>query len=139
FKAIASGKASVVTDQIETFNESGVRTRSGEQLDADLIVTATGFNLCMFGDIEFDVDGRSVDFADTVTWRGMLFSGVPNLCWVFGYLRTSWTMRADLIADFVCRLLKHMDARGVDVVTPTLRPEDRDMERLPWIAEENFN
>ncbi|HEX7035716.1 MAG TPA: NAD(P)/FAD-dependent oxidoreductase [Pseudomonadales bacterium] len=139
FKAIASGKASVVTDEIDTFNETGVRTRSGEQLDADLIVTATGFNLCMFGDIEFDVDGRPVDFADTITWRGMLFSGVPNLCWVFGYLRTSWTMRADLIADFVCRLLKHMDARGVDVVTPTLRPEDQEMERLPWITEDNFN
>lgn len=139
FKGIAQGKASVVTDQIETFNETGVRTTSGRQLDADIIVTATGFNLCMFGDIEFEVDGRPVDFSDTVTWRGMMFTGVPNMCWVFGYLRTSWTMRADLIADFVCRLLGHMDANGDDVVVPTLREEDRDMERQPWVTEDNFN
>jgi cation diffusion facilitator CzcD-associated flavoprotein CzcO len=139
FRGIAEGKASVVTDEIETFNETGVRTRSGRQLDADIIVTATGFNLCMFGDIDFDVDGEPVDFADTVTWRGMMFTGVPNMCWVFGYLRTSWTMRADLISDFVCRLLAHMDAEDVDVVTPTLRPEEEGMERLPWITEDNFN
>ncbi len=80
-----------------------------------------------------------MDFADTVTWRGMMFSGVPNMCWVFGYLRTSWTMRADLIADFVCRLLRHMDDQGVNVVTPTLRAEDATMERRPWVSEDNFN
>jgi cation diffusion facilitator CzcD-associated flavoprotein CzcO len=139
FRGIAAGKASVVTDEIETFNETGVRTKSGQQLDADIIVTATGFNLCMFGDIDFDVDDRPVNFADTLTWRGMMFSGVPNMCWVFGYLRTSWTMRADLIADFVCRLLAHMDRRGVDVVMPTLRAEDEGMARLPWVTEDNFN
>lgn len=139
FQGIAAGKASVVTDQIETFNEAGVLTKSGQQIDADIIVTATGFDLCMFGDIDFEVDGKTVDFAETVTWRGMLFSGVPNMCWVFGYLRTSWTMRADLISDFVCRLLAHMDEQGVNVVTPTLRPEDEGMERLPWVSEENFN
>jgi cation diffusion facilitator CzcD-associated flavoprotein CzcO len=139
FQGIAAGKASVVTDEIDTFTETGVRTRSGEQLDADIIVTATGFNLCMFGDIDFDVDGEPVDFADTVTWRGMMFTGVPNMLWVFGYLRTSWTMRADLISDFVCKLLEHMEARGVDVVTPTLRPEDEGMERRNWVSEENFN
>jgi cation diffusion facilitator CzcD-associated flavoprotein CzcO len=77
FRGIAEGKASVVTDQIETFNETGVRTASGQQLDADIIVTATGFNLCMFGDIAFEVDGKPVDFADTVTWRGMMFTGRP--------------------------------------------------------------
>ncbi len=139
FRGIAEGEASVVTDEIDTFNETGVRTRSGRQLDADIVVTATGFNLCMFGDIDFDVDGRAVDFADTVTWRGMMFTGVPNFCWVFGYLRTSWTMRADLISDFVCRLLKHMDDRGVDVVTPALRADEQAMERLPWVSEDNFN
>jgi len=139
FRGIAEGKASVVTDEIETFNETGVRTRSGEQLDADIIITATGFNLCMFGDIEFDVEGEPVDFADTVTWRGMMFTGVPNMCWVFGYLRTSWTMRADLIADFVCRLLGHMDEKGVDVVTPALRHEEQGMELGPWVGEDNFN
>ncbi len=139
FAGIAAGKASVVTDELETFNETGVRTRSGRQLDADIIITATGFELCMFGDIRFDIDDTKVDFADTVTWRGMLFSGVPNMCWVFGYLRTSWTMRADLIADFVCRLLRHMDELNVDVVTPTLRSEEARMERRPWVPEENFN
>ncbi|MFW6093161.1 MAG: flavin-containing monooxygenase [Pseudomonadota bacterium] len=139
FRGIAEGKASVVTDEIETFTETGVRTKSGKQLDADIIITATGFELCMFGDIDFRVDGEPVDFSETVTWRGMLFSGVPNMCWVFGYLRTSWTMRADLISDFVCRLLSHMDAKGVDVVTPRLRDEEADMERLPWVSEENFN
>lgn len=139
FRGIAEGKASVVTDEIETLNETGVRTKSGEQLDADIIITATGFNLCMFGDIEFDVDGEAVDFSDTVTWRGMMFTGVPNMCWVFGYLRTSWTMRADLIADFVCRLLGHMDDKGVDVVTPALRDDEQDMERGPWVDEDNFN
>lgn len=139
FQGIAAGKASVVTDEIETFNETGVLTRSGQQLDADIIVTATGFNLCMFGDIAFDVDNEPVDFGDRVTWRGMMLSGVPNMCWVFGYLRTSWTMRADLISDFVCRLLKHMDAKGADAVTPTLRAEEQDMERLPWVTEDNFS
>ena len=139
FKGIAAGKASVVTDHIETFNETGVLTTGGEQLDADIIVTATGFNLCMFGDIEFSVDGKPVDFSDTVTWRGMLLSGVPNMCWVFGYLRTSWTMRADLISEFVCRLLKHMDDSGVDVVTPTLRESDENMDLQPWVDPENFN
>lgn len=139
FQGIAAGKASVVTDEIETFNATGVLTKGGKQLDADIIVTATGFDLCMFGDIDFDVDGEPVDFSKTVTWRGMMFDGVPNFCWVFGYLRTSWTMRADLISDFVTRLLATMDDKGVDVVTPTLRPEDRDMELRPWVEEENFN
>jgi cation diffusion facilitator CzcD-associated flavoprotein CzcO len=139
FKGIAAGQASVVTDEIETFNETGVRTRSGRQLDADIIVTATGFNLCMFGDIDFDVDGEPVDFANTVTWRAMMFTGVPNFCWTFGYLRTSWTMRADLIADFVCRLLGHLSERGADVVTPQLREDETGMELHPWVEEENFN
>ena len=139
FTGIASGKASVVTDQIETFNETGVLTASGEQLDADIIITATGFNLCMFGDIQFSVDNTPVDFSDTVTWRGMLLSDVPNMCWVFGYLRTSWTMRADLISEFVCRLLKHMDDNGMDAVTPTLSEADKNIEMQPWVDPENFN
>jgi len=139
FKGIAAGQASVVTDEIETFNETGVRTKSGRQLDADIVVTATGFNLCMFGDIDFEVDGEPVDFANTVTWRAMMFTGVPNFCWTFGYLRTSWTMRADLIADFVCRLLGHMAQRRADVVTPRLREDERGMALSPWVEEENFN
>lgn len=139
FRGIRAGKASVVTDQIKTFTENGVLLESGREIEADIIITATGFELCVLGDIAFDLDGEPLDFAETTTWRGMLFSGVPNMCWVFGYLRTSWTMRADLIADFVCRLLGHMDEKGVDVVRPELRPEEQDMERRPWVEPENFN
>jgi cation diffusion facilitator CzcD-associated flavoprotein CzcO len=139
FKGIAEGKASVVTDEIEAFTETGIRLKSGETLEADVIVTATGFNLNVLGDIAFTIDGKPLVFAESVTWRGTMFTGVPNLAWVFGYFRASWTLRADLIADFVCRLLKHMDARGAAVVTPTLRAEDRDMALAPWVDPENFN
>ena len=139
FKGISAGLASVVTDEIETFNQSGILLKSGQQLDADVIVTATGFDLSVLGDIQFTVDGSPVNFADTVTYRGMMFTGVPNLLWVFGYFRASWTLRADLLGDFVCRLLHHMDAKGVRKVVPELRDEDADMELGSWIDPENFN
>jgi cation diffusion facilitator CzcD-associated flavoprotein CzcO len=139
FKGIASGKASVVTDEIETFTETGIRTRSGKELEADIIITATGFNLCVLGDIDFVIDGRPLTFADTVTYRGMMFTGVPNMLWVFGYFRASWTLRADLISDFLCRLLNHMDEHGWTTVVPTLRPEDADMPILDWLDPDNFN
>jgi cation diffusion facilitator CzcD-associated flavoprotein CzcO len=139
FTGIAEGKASVVTDEIETFTETGIRLKSGETLAADVIVTATGFNLNVLGDIAFTIDGQPLEFSDSVAWRGTMFTGVPNMAWVFGYFRASWTLRADLIADFVCRLLKHMEARGAAVVTPTLRAEDRDMTLRPWVDPENFN
>jgi len=139
FRGIKEGKASVVTDEIEHFTETGIRLKSGETLDADVIVTATGFNLNVLGDIDFAIDGKPLAFSDTVTWRGTMFTGVPNMAWVFGYFRASWTLRADLIADFVCRLLKHMAARGATVVTPQLREAERDMPRRPWVDPENFN
>lgn len=139
FQGIASGKASMVTDEIETFTETGLLLKSGEKLDADIIITATGFNLSVLGDIAFSIDGKPLDFADTVTYRGMMFTGVPNMVWVFGYFRASWTLRADLVADFVCRLLNHMDKKGVKRVVPALRAEDGDMPLLPWIDPENFN
>jgi cation diffusion facilitator CzcD-associated flavoprotein CzcO len=139
FAGIRSGQASVVTDEIETFDETGILTKSGEQLDADVIITATGFDLSVLGDIAFTVDGEPVNFANTITYRGMMFTGVPNLLWVFGYFRASWTLRADLIGDLVCRLLHHMDDLGVHKVTPQLRPEDADMEIGSWIDPENFN
>ncbi|MGK2741405.1 flavin-containing monooxygenase [Tepidicaulis sp. LMO-SS28] len=139
FQGIASGKASVVTDEIERFTEKGILLKSGEELEADIIVTATGFDLCVMGDIKFEVDGKPLDFADTVTYRGMMFTGVPNLLWVFGYFRASWTLRVDLMGDFVARLLKHMDQKGAKKVTVALRPEDKDMEILPWIDPEDFN
>ena len=139
FKGIASGKASVVTDEIERFTETGIQLKSGAALEADIIVTATGFNLNVLGDIAFSIDGEPLVFSDTVTYRGMMFTGVPNMAWVFGYFRASWTLRADLVGDFVCRLLNHMQAKGARRVVPALRPEDRDMKLLPWIDPENFN
>jgi cation diffusion facilitator CzcD-associated flavoprotein CzcO len=139
FKGIAEGKASVVTDEIERFMETGILLKSGNLLEADIIVTATGFNLCVLGDIDFTIDGTPLVFSDTVTYRGMMFTGVPNLAWVFGYFRASWTLRSDLVADFVCRLLNHMKAKGARRVVPALRPEDSDMPLLPWIDADNFN
>jgi cation diffusion facilitator CzcD-associated flavoprotein CzcO len=139
FHGIKSGKADVVTGEIETFTPAGLRMKSGEEITADIIVTATGFNLNVLGDIEFIIDGEPLVFADTVTYRGMMFTGIPNMLWVFGYFRASWTLRADLIGDFTCRLLNHMDEMGVSRVTPTLRDEDSGMPLLPWLDPENFN
>ena len=139
FEGIKTGKASVVTDEIDRFTEKGILLKSGKELEADIIITATGFNLSANGDIDFAVDGKPLDFADTVTYRGMMFTGVPNLVWVFGYFRASWTLRVDLVGDFVCRLLAHMKQNGAKKVTPALRPEDHNMPLLPWIDPENFN
>lgn len=139
FQGIAQGKASVVTDQIEKFTAQGVLLKSGKELEADIIITATGFNLCVLGDIAFEIDGQPLDFHDSVTWRGILYSGIPNMAWVFGYLRTSWTMRADLIGDFVCRLLNHMDDKGAESVTPQLREDESNMTLGPFVDADNFN
>jgi cation diffusion facilitator CzcD-associated flavoprotein CzcO len=140
FASIRSGKVSVVTDQIERFTQTGLLLKSGQSLEADLIVTATGFNMSVMGDIAFEVDGDPVDFADTVTYRGMMFTGVPNMVWILGYFRAaSWTLKADLISAFVCRLLNHMSARGARRVAVALRREDADMRLLPWVDPELFN
>ncbi len=139
FQGINAGKATMVTDEIELFTPAGVKLKSGAELKADVIITATGFNLSVLGDVPFSVDGEPVNFADTVTYRGMMFTGVPNMVWVFGYFRASWTLRVDLLGDFVCRLLKHMDASGVKRVELAIPEADRGMEILPWIDPENFN
>ncbi len=139
FKCIRDGKASVVTDEIESFSEGGIVLKSGEVLAADVIVTATGFNLNVLGDIAFTIDGKPLAFSDRISYRGMMFCGVPNMAWVFGYFRASWTLRADLIADFVCRLFKHMQERNATTVTPALRAEDKGMSLYPWVDPENFN
>jgi len=133
FEAIRSGKASIVTDQIACLTETGIALRSGKQLDADIIVTATGLNLVVLGEMQFTVDGAAVDFAQTWTYKGMMYSGVPNLVTTFGYINASWTLRADLTAEYVCRLLNHMDEHGVRQVTPQLRDTDADMPARPWI------
>jgi cation diffusion facilitator CzcD-associated flavoprotein CzcO len=138
-QGVRDGKASLVTDQIDRFTKKGVLLKSGKELEADIIVTATGFNISILGDIRFTIDDEPLDLAKTVTYRGMMFTGVPNLLWIFGYFRASWTLRADLLADFVCRLLQHMKAKGKQRVWVRLREEDEDMELLPWIDPDNFN
>ncbi|MGL4288769.1 MAG: flavin-containing monooxygenase [Phreatobacter sp.] len=139
FATIRSGKTSVVTDEIERFTETGILLKSGRQLAADIIVTATGFHLSGPGAIDFSIGGKPLDMADTVTYRGMMFTGVPNLAWIFGYFRASWTLRVDLVGDFVCRLLNHMRDVGAHEVAPALRTEDKDMPLLPWTDPEDFN
>ena len=133
FKAITSGKAAVVTDHIDTFDETGIVLASGAHLDADIIVTATGLNLVTLGEMTFSVDGDTIDFADTWTYKGMSYSGVPNLVSTFGYINASWTLRADLTSEYVCRLLNHMRATGTVQCTPVLRPSDTNMPQRPWI------
>ncbi|MEM1436940.1 MAG: NAD(P)/FAD-dependent oxidoreductase [Pseudomonadota bacterium] len=139
FRAITDGKASVVTDHIDRFVPSGIELKSGKVLTADLIITATGFNVRSVGGIELTIDGRLVTPADAYTYRGVMLSDFPNFAFMFGYLRTSWTMRVDLVAGYLCRLLKHMDERQARVVTPKLRPQDQQMEKRRWIAEAEFN
>jgi cation diffusion facilitator CzcD-associated flavoprotein CzcO len=138
-EAIAAGKVNMVTDEIDRFVPEGVRLKSGEILEADIVATATGFNLNVLGDIDFEIDGKPLAFHETITYRGMMFTGVPNMAWVFGYLRNSWTLRTELIADFVCRLLNHMAERGARRVEVALRREDHNMPLGPWIDPDNFN
>ena len=139
FAALREGKASIVTDTVEEFTEKGIRIGSGEEIEADIVVTATGFNLSAFGDVAFTVDGEPVDFTQRVTWRGIMISEVPNMAYMFGYFRHSWTLRVDLVSDLVDRLFTHMRDKGATMVVPTLRPEDADMELRPWSDPENFN
>jgi monooxygenase len=134
FQSICSGKASVVTDQIETFTEKGILLQSGQELEADIVVCATGLNLVVLGGVEFVVDGQPVDFAKTYSYKGIMCSGVPNLVSTFGYVNASWTLRADLIAEFSCRLLNHMTATGHRQCTPRLRAADNGMPARPWIV-----
>ncbi len=133
FESIKSGKASVVTDTIERFTETGVALTSGEHLDADIIVTATGLELVTLGDMSFVVDEEPVDFAQTWTYKGLAYSDVPNLASSFGYINASWTLRADLTCEYVCRILNHMTETGTTEATPRLRKSDRDMPKRPWI------
>lgn len=139
FEGIKSGKVQVVTDHIDRFTEQGILTKSGELLEADIIITATGFNLCVMGDIAFDVDGKPVDFAKTFTYRGVMNSGVPNMAFMFGYLRTSWTMRVDLVCDFVCRLLNHMQQNGATSCRPALSEQEANMSARLWVDADEFN
>jgi len=131
FEAIKSGRASVVTDHIETFTASGIALNSGEHLDADLVVTATGLNLQVLGGLQLTVDGKPVDLAATLNYKGLMYSGVPNLASSFGYTNASWTLKCDLTCEYVCRLLNHMQRHGYAQCVP--RDADPGVEPEPWV------
>ncbi|HMP44476.1 MAG TPA: NAD(P)/FAD-dependent oxidoreductase [Sphingopyxis sp.] len=120
FEAMKAGKASVVTDHIERFDATGIQLKSGQHLDADIIVTATGLKLAVAGKIPVRVDGAPVDWSQHYYYKACMFSNVPNFSAVFGYLNASWTLRADIVSEYVCRILNHMEATGTDVATPVL-------------------
>ena len=121
FRAIRAGKASIATDHIETFTETGLQLKSGAHLDADVIVTATGLVLKLMSGLELTVDGAPVDMSKTLAYKGLMFSDVPNLAAAFGYTNASWTLKCDLTAEYVCRLLKYMERRACDICTPRAR------------------
>jgi len=118
FQAINDGGASVVTGKIETFTERGVQLEGGDELNADVIVTATGLNLQMLGGMQLSIDGEPIELADTVAYKGMMLCGVPNMALTLGYTNASWTLKADLVARYVCRTLNHMDAEGAAICIP---------------------
>ena len=131
FEALRSGKAEVVTDQIETFTEKGIQLTSGRELEADIIVTATGLNLLVLGGIEIKVDGERKEFRDLVGYKGAMFGGVPNMALALGYTNASFTLKCDLVSQYVARLLNYMDARGYKVATP--REPGPGVPREPFI------
>jgi monooxygenase len=131
FKAISEGSASVVTDRIDTFTEQGLLLESGAELQADLIVTATGLNMLALGGMEIAVDGREVELSETMSYKGMMLSGVPNMALVIGYTNASWTLKCDLTCEYVCRLLRHMDEHGYSQCMPENR--DPSVAALPFI------
>jgi monooxygenase len=160
FKAISSGSASIVTDRIETFTAQGITLASGRELLADIVVTATGLNLLMLGGMELEVDGEKVDLAEKVVYKGAMLGGVPNMAMALGYTNASWTLKADLISEYVCRLLRYMDEHGYVRCTPVepdpniprepvlnlksgyvMRSIDRlpkQVDRAPWRLNQNY-
>jgi len=134
FQSVKSGDASIVTDEIDTFTEKGIRLKSGDELEADIIVTATGLNLVQLGGADLIVDGEPVDIARTFSYMGMMYSNVPNLVSTFGYINASWTLRSDLTAQYACRVINYMDQSGFRQCTPRLRDEDAGMPERAWIT-----
>ncbi len=130
FAAIRNGSASVVTDRIDTFTEKGIRLESGRELEADIIVTATGLNLLAFGGITLAVDGEPVNLPEKVAFKGMMLDGVPNFAYSFGYTNSSWTLKVGPVCEHLCRLMAHMDAHGYTVCYPHLSGEMRTMPLL---------
>ena len=159
FKALRNGTATVVTDTIDTFTATGVRLASGEELEADVVVTATGLRVKAFGDLDVAVDGKPIDVADTMAYKGLMLSGLPNFVYTVGYTNASWTLKADLVGDYVVRLLGHMDEHGYRSVVP-VRDESvgerpfmelhsgyvqralpfmpKQGDRAPWLLKQNY-
>ncbi len=120
FASIRSGEAEIVTDRIETFTENGIELESGTELEADVIITATGLNVLFLGGLEIAVDGEEVDFSTRMAYKGMTLNGIPNFVFTLGYTNASWTLKADLTSEYVCRLLNHMDAHGYSQAVPEI-------------------
>jgi monooxygenase len=118
FDVLRSGQASVVTDEIETFTETGILLKSGREIEADIIVTATGLNLQMLGGMRLSVDGEERELHDQMTYKGVLVQDMPNMAWMFGYTNAPWTLKSDIAGAYLCRLFKHMDENGYAVATP---------------------
>ena len=131
FDSILDGSVSVVTDHIDSFTEKGILLKSGDKIDADLIVTATGLNLKLMSDLEISVDGAKVDASNSMSYKGMMYSDIPNLASAFGYTNASWTLKCDLTADYVCRLLNHMERGDYDRCVPRIK--DLNVEEVDWL------
>jgi monooxygenase len=131
YRAIRKGSASVVTDRIETFTETGIKLESGQELEADIVVTATGLNLLAFGGLELTVDGEEVSLPDTVAYRAMMLSGVPNFAYAIGYTNSSWTLKVDLVCEYLCRVLAHLDETRSDTAVPEV--SDPEMPTRPLL------
>lgn len=130
FDAVSSGRASVVTGEIDRFTATGIRLKSGEEIEADIVVTATGLKLQLLSDVRFEVDGEHHDLSKALTYKGMMFSDVPNLSYSFGYTNASWTLKADLTSGYLCRLLNHMEATGADLA---VAPREAGVEEAPFL------
>jgi cation diffusion facilitator CzcD-associated flavoprotein CzcO len=131
FKRLREGKASVVTDTIERFTETGIRLSSGQELDADIIITATGLQVQLLGGMTASLDGQSIDPSKKLYYKGAMVEDIPNFAMVFGYTNSSWTLKADLICEYFCRVINEMDRLGATQCTP--RNHDRAMEREPFL------
>ena len=128
FNAIKEGKCTIVTDHIDAFTEKGILLQSGKELKADLVVSATGLKIKFAGGINIKVDGKAIDASKLINYKGMMLQNVPNLTFITGYNNGSWTLKADLVSEYFCRLLRLMDNKGLSTFTPTLSQEDMKTE-----------
>jgi cation diffusion facilitator CzcD-associated flavoprotein CzcO len=135
FNAINSGGANVVTEHIKRFTQTGIELETGEHLEADIIVSATGLRLLVMGGATFTVDGQAIDFSSKTTYKGLMVSDVPNMVSIFGYINASWTLRADLAAEWVCRSLNHMSSTQTSKMVPVVPESLKDMPTKDWIAD----